>query len=49
MAFWEPKEMSRRQKNLDERLALVLLGYNIGLDLGRFKFWNFDLGSNHWL
>ena len=26
------------KKKLDERLALVLLGYNIGLDLGLFKF-----------
>ena len=40
--------MSRRQKKkLGEKLALVLLGYNIGLDLDRFKFTNFDLGSNH--
>ena len=39
------------KKKLDERLASVLLGcaYKIGLDLGGFKFWNFDLGSNYWL
>ena len=28
----------RQKKSWDERLALALLGYNIGLDLGRFKF-----------
>ena len=43
------KETKKKKKKLDERLALVLLGYNIGLDLDRFKFCNFDLGSNHWL
>ena len=36
-------DVKETKKNLDERLALVLLG----LDLGRFKFSNFDLGSNH--
>ena len=35
------------KKKLDERLPLTLLGYKIVLDLGLFKFRNFDLGSNH--
>ena len=43
------RDVKETKKELDEKLALVMLGYNIGLGLGRFKFWNFDLGSNHWL
>ena len=32
------RDVKETKKKLDERLALVLLGYNIGLGLGRFKF-----------
>ena len=32
------RDVKEIKKKLDERLALVLLGYNIGLDLGLFKF-----------
>ena len=32
------RDVKETKKKLDERLALALLGYNIGLDLGRFKF-----------
>ena len=32
------RDVKETKKKLDERLALVLLGYNIRLDLGLFKF-----------
>ena len=32
------RDVKEPKKKFDERLAWVLLGYNIGLYLGRFKF-----------
>ena len=42
-------KVKETKKKVGWKTCFGLLGYNIGLDLGRFKFWNFDLGLNHWL